>query len=188
MGQSTTEFFIREYAGVNPENGKPQWYIDEVSTQTGERTGNRVTTENWNETVIKTIKLDDGSTKTVRNLGRYSVGNYTPTISGGLYNTFHGNNAHGDAQKRLDTADIVAGGLRQIAVGAAAGNIPAPAGHGLVDRLHESHGILFLRRILHLGPLVPVGHAQAQFIQAAQYVELGQSDFRRAYSDRKSVV
>ena len=44
--------------------------------------------ENWNETVIKTIKLDDGSTKTVRNLGRYSVGNYTPTISGGLYNTF----------------------------------------------------------------------------------------------------
>ena len=88
VGQSTTEFFIREYAGVNPENGKPQWYIDEVSTQTGERTGNRVTTENWNETVIKTIKLDDGSTKTVRNLGRYSVGNYTPTISGGLYNTF----------------------------------------------------------------------------------------------------
>ncbi len=88
IGQSTTEFFIREYAGVNPENGKPRWYIDEISTRTGEKTGNRIMTENWNETAIKTIKLDDGSTKTVRNLGRYSVGNYTPTISGGLYNTF----------------------------------------------------------------------------------------------------
>ncbi len=88
IGQSTTEFFIREYAGVNPENGKPQWYIDEVSTKTGEITGQRIKTENWNETIIKTITLDDGSTKTFRNLGRYSVGNYTPTISGGFYNSF----------------------------------------------------------------------------------------------------
>lgn len=86
VGQSTTEFYIREYAGVNPNNGNPQWYIDEVDTKSGEKTGKRIPTENWGETTTKTIKLDDGTNKTFKNLGRYSVGNFTPTISGGFQN------------------------------------------------------------------------------------------------------
>ena len=88
VGQSTTEFYIAEYAGVNPENGKPRWYIDEVDETTGEKTGERITTENFNETSYKSVRLTDGTSKVFRDLGRKPAGNYTPKATGGLFNSF----------------------------------------------------------------------------------------------------
>lgn len=87
-GKSTTEFYISDWAGVNPENGLPMWWVDEVNTSTGERTGNRVKTYNYNETASKTIVMDDGKRVTYRNLGKYYKGSYTPTVSGGFNNMF----------------------------------------------------------------------------------------------------
>lgn len=87
-GKSINEFFISDWAGVNPDNGLPMWWIDEVSTSTGERTGNRVKTYNYNDTGSKSIKMDDGTNKTFKNLGKYYLGAYTPTVSGGLNNMF----------------------------------------------------------------------------------------------------
>lgn len=87
-GKSTTEFYISDWAGVNPDNGLPMWWIDEVDLKTGDRTGNRVKTYDYNETASKTVTLEDGSKKTLKNLGKYYVGNYTPTVSGGFNNMF----------------------------------------------------------------------------------------------------
>lgn len=88
VGESTTEFFIADYAGVNPENGKPRWYLDEVDENTGEKTGKLVTTENFRELTYKSVKLADGTNKVFRDLGRKPMGNYTPNITGGLSNSF----------------------------------------------------------------------------------------------------
>jgi TonB-linked SusC/RagA family outer membrane protein len=46
-GSSLYNFYIREYAGVNPENGESQWYKDETDAD-GNVTG-RTTTNNWSE-------------------------------------------------------------------------------------------------------------------------------------------
>ncbi|WP_436418702.1 SusC/RagA family TonB-linked outer membrane protein [Petrimonas sp.] len=88
VGQSTTEFYIAEYAGVNPENGKSRWYIDEVDETSGEKTGKRVTTEDFNETSYKSVRLADGSYKVFRDLGRKPAGNFTPKVTGGFLNSF----------------------------------------------------------------------------------------------------
>jgi hypothetical protein len=29
VGGTTSDFFLREWAGVNPENGDPQWFYDD---------------------------------------------------------------------------------------------------------------------------------------------------------------
>ncbi len=44
VGKSLYEFYIREYAGVNPDNGKAMWYQD-VLDANGDATGEQVTTE-----------------------------------------------------------------------------------------------------------------------------------------------
>ncbi|UMB61929.1 TonB-dependent receptor [Lutibacter sp. A80] len=44
VGKSLYEFYIREYAGVNPDNGKAMWYQD-VLDANGDPTGEQVTTE-----------------------------------------------------------------------------------------------------------------------------------------------
>lgn len=88
VGMSTTEFFVPHYAGVNPDNGNPTWYIDEINTATGERTGNQLKTENFAELSNKTIVLDNGKSVKYTNLGKYEMGNYTPKVSGGMNNTF----------------------------------------------------------------------------------------------------
>ncbi|MDR1381695.1 MAG: TonB-dependent receptor [Tannerella sp.] len=44
-GSSLYNFYVREYAGVNPENGESLWYVDEKDDN-GNVTG-RTTTNNW---------------------------------------------------------------------------------------------------------------------------------------------
>lgn len=46
-GSSLYNFYIREYAGVNPENGSALWYMDELDGN-GNVTG-RTTTNDWSE-------------------------------------------------------------------------------------------------------------------------------------------
>ena len=40
VGYSSDSFYMKEWAGVNPENGAPQWYT------TDKETGKRVITDN----------------------------------------------------------------------------------------------------------------------------------------------
>ncbi len=48
VGKSTYEFYIREYAGVNPANGYAMWFKDVLDTD-GNPTGESVTTEDYSE-------------------------------------------------------------------------------------------------------------------------------------------
>ncbi|MGK7395768.1 MAG: SusC/RagA family TonB-linked outer membrane protein [Candidatus Cyclobacteriaceae bacterium M3_2C_046] len=46
-GRSRYEFFMREFAGVDPENGEALWYVDETDDD-GNPTGTRTTTDDYN--------------------------------------------------------------------------------------------------------------------------------------------
>ena len=48
VGYEVNAWYMREWAGVDPENGDPLWYMDELDGD-GNPTGNRVTTNNYNE-------------------------------------------------------------------------------------------------------------------------------------------
>lgn len=79
-GYSIYEYFIPEWAGVNPNTGMPRWYRDEPVTANGavvynpdgtvKTTGNRITTENYAEAT------------------RYYAGSAIPDLTGGVNNHF----------------------------------------------------------------------------------------------------
>jgi len=48
VGRSLYEFYIREYAGVNPDNGKAMWYQD-VLDANDEPTGEQITTNDYGD-------------------------------------------------------------------------------------------------------------------------------------------
>ncbi len=68
VGQDRYQWYIREYAGVDAADGKPQWYQDEVVG--GNLTGKRILTKDWNAAT------------------RYDVGSALPRFYGGFNNTF----------------------------------------------------------------------------------------------------
>lgn len=77
VGRSVYDFWLQEYAGVNPETGKSRWYKDEYKTGAGgvpERTGNRILTEKYSEAT------------------RYYQGSSLPGLMGGVASTIQ---AHG---------------------------------------------------------------------------------------------
>ncbi|UGU17665.1 TonB-dependent receptor [Sinomicrobium kalidii] len=65
VGRSIFDFYIREWAGVDPEDGYGMWYQD-VLDDNGEPTGERVTT------------------KTFSDAGRYYSGSSLPDVTGGF--------------------------------------------------------------------------------------------------------
>lgn len=69
VGGNRYEFYMREWAGVNPANGLPQWYMDEIGAD-GKPTGNRVKTSSYNAAT------------------RYEMGSSLPKFTGGLTNKF----------------------------------------------------------------------------------------------------
>jgi len=69
VGQSLNSFFIYEWAGVNPDNGAPQWYKDETDAS-GNPTGKKVIVNN------------------VSSASRYYFGTSIPKVQGGLTNSF----------------------------------------------------------------------------------------------------
>jgi len=64
-GDAMYNLYIPAYAGVNPENGKSLWYMDEVN-EDGYKTGNRVTTEKYGEATY------------------YATGDILPKVYGGF--------------------------------------------------------------------------------------------------------
>ncbi len=79
VGRSIYDFFIREYAGVDPVSGTSLWYMDEYETD-GE--GNVVYDENGDPIIIGRITTDDYDDAT-----RYYVGTSIPDLQGGLTNS-----------------------------------------------------------------------------------------------------
>jgi TonB-linked SusC/RagA family outer membrane protein len=67
VGKSRYEFYLADWAGVDPADGKPMWYIDELDAQ-GNPTGKRITT-----------KSAANAAK-----GRRYFGSAIPKISGGF--------------------------------------------------------------------------------------------------------
>ncbi|MES2647539.1 MAG: TonB-dependent receptor [Bacteroidota bacterium] len=70
VGKSVYEFFIPEWAGVDPEDGAGMWYADELNN-TGDPTGKRITTKSYAEAT------------------RYYQGTAIPKVSGGLNSRFN---------------------------------------------------------------------------------------------------
>lgn len=68
VGYSIYEFYLKEWAGVDPANGDPLWYMD-VKDENGNVTG-RTTTNDYS-------KAD-----------KYQLGSALPSATGGLTNTF----------------------------------------------------------------------------------------------------
>lgn len=87
-GQSTSEFFLPEYAGVNPDTGRLQWWIRDYDPDTGEILETRSKTEDYRDLDFKGVTLSDGRWVGLRQPGRFNAGNYLPTVVGGLSNTF----------------------------------------------------------------------------------------------------
>lgn len=69
VGRPFFDFFIPTYAGVDPEDGNPMWYQDELDAN-GNPTGNQVTTKSYSAAT------------------RYYQGSAIPKVTGGLNNTF----------------------------------------------------------------------------------------------------
>ncbi|AOM79747.1 SusC/RagA family protein [Pedobacter steynii] len=64
VGGTSSDFYLREWAGVNPENGDPQWYMDDAN-------GNKVTTNNYSAA------------------SQYVQGTSLPDLVGGISNSFN---------------------------------------------------------------------------------------------------
>jgi TonB-linked SusC/RagA family outer membrane protein len=69
VGYSIYEFYLKEWAGVDPTNGDPLWYKD-VKDEDGNPTGERTTTNKYSEA------------------DKYKLGSALPSATGGLTNTF----------------------------------------------------------------------------------------------------
>ncbi|RZM21148.1 MAG: TonB-dependent receptor, partial [Pedobacter sp.] len=70
VGQDRYQWYLREYAGVDPEDGSPMWYRDELGTD-GLPTGSKITTKSYTSAT------------------RYDgLGSALPKFTGGLNNTF----------------------------------------------------------------------------------------------------
>lgn len=68
VGQSLFNFYIRDYAGVDPVDGRPMWYLDQTDAA-GNVTG-QTTTKTWSAAT------------------RYYKGTSLPNATGGITNTF----------------------------------------------------------------------------------------------------
>jgi TonB-linked SusC/RagA family outer membrane protein len=81
VGRSVYDFWMEEFAGVNPETGKSQWYVNVPLRDAGnnpllDSSGNPVYEE------------ERGITEIYSQAGRYYQGSAIPDLSGGFNNTF----------------------------------------------------------------------------------------------------
>lgn len=81
VGRSIYDFWMKEWAGVNPDNGKAQWYIDELVMVDGQVQFNP---DGTRKTTGKKLKTEVYSEAT-----SYYSGSAIPDLSGGFINTFH---------------------------------------------------------------------------------------------------
>lgn len=85
VGKSIYDFWIRDFAGVNPDNGKSQWYFDVQET---DNNGTPLFDENGNP--LLTGERD--VTEVFSESDRYYVGSAIPDLTGGLINSFEYSN------------------------------------------------------------------------------------------------
>ncbi|NQU87964.1 MAG: TonB-dependent receptor [Mariniphaga sp.] len=80
VGRSRYDFWIQEYAGVNSENGKAQWYYDEVAVDAD----GEVIMDEEDEPVLTGERL---LTEDYGDADRYYVGTSIPDLQGGITNS-----------------------------------------------------------------------------------------------------
>jgi len=81
VGKSIYDFWIQDYAGVNPQNGKSQWYYD---VQEVDGNGDPVFDDNGDP--VLTGERD--VTEVYSDADRYYVGSAIPDLTGGVINNF----------------------------------------------------------------------------------------------------
>lgn len=80
VGRSIYDFWIEEYAGVNPDNGKSQWYYNVIQTDTD---GNEMYDSNGDPVLTG----EKGVTDSYSLADRYYVGSSIPDLFGGVSNS-----------------------------------------------------------------------------------------------------
>ena len=84
VGVSMYEFFLPEWAGVNPENGNNQWWLNVFETDSE---GNYVLDNKGNKIVTERVKTENYSAVGSRDQQDYR-GTSIPDLFGGITNNF----------------------------------------------------------------------------------------------------
>lgn len=79
-GENINQFYIREYAGVNPETGAPMWYIDEEVVVKDKTTGEPVLDEKGNPVT----EIQKNTTESWSKATQYAQGDLLPKVYGGF--------------------------------------------------------------------------------------------------------
>ena len=94
-GEAMQQFYIREYAGVNPENGASLWYMDQEKVQE-DAEGNPMKDEKGNPIIMKDADgnpvMEKVTTEDYTKATRYAQGDLLPKVYGGFGTTL---NAYG---------------------------------------------------------------------------------------------
>lgn len=107
IGADRYQWYLRDYAGVDPADGRPMWYTDEIVN--GQPTGNRITTKNWSTATrydgfgSSLPKFTGGFNNTLR-YKEFDLSVFTYFSTGAkIYDTLYGNLMHsgGSVGKQL---------------------------------------------------------------------------------------
>ena len=79
-GENINQFYIREYAGVNPETGAAQWYIDEEVVVKDEATGEPVLDKEGKPVT----EIQKNTTESWSDATQYAQGDLLPKVYGGF--------------------------------------------------------------------------------------------------------
>lgn len=86
-GENINQFYIREYAGVNPETGAPQWYIDQEKVQK-DADGKPMKDEKGNPIIVKDANgnpvMEKVTTEKWSDATQYAQGDLLPKVYGGF--------------------------------------------------------------------------------------------------------
>ena len=80
-GEAMRQFYIREYAGVNPENGASMWYMDQEKV---DKTTGEVMKDSEGNPIMEKVPTEDYTKAT-----RYAQGDLLPKVYGGFGTTLH---------------------------------------------------------------------------------------------------
>ena len=86
-GENINQFYIREYAGVNPETGAPQWWMDQEKVEE-DADGNPLKDENGNPKYVLDADgnpvIEKVTTESWSNATQYAQGDLLPKVYGGF--------------------------------------------------------------------------------------------------------
>ena len=86
-GEAMDQFYIREYAGVNPDTGAPQWWMDQEKVEE-DADGNPLKDENGNPKYVLDADgnpvIEKVTTESWSNATQYAQGDLLPKVYGGF--------------------------------------------------------------------------------------------------------